>query len=403
MVIGINSFLLDSGERYCLIVNKENGQPLYYSNLYLTTQIRNRGYSISTIESIAVNIALFYRFLNERNISIEDDFLEHKYLSNEDIDRLAIFMSQKFLLKKKKNKKQYASKYTLSRRLSNIAGYLFWLASILIKSHNQTNLALKMVNAIKARRPRNNQKFNNWEEDEECINELAINRIMELIDPNSKENPYLPYVRERNQLLIIMLYELGIRCGELLNVRISDIDFRKNRLRIERRADEKSDPRIKQPLVKTLDRTLPLSKYLIGKLYNYIFNRRSLAMGKSDYLFVSCKPGSNQGNPLSISGYHKVISQLAMSDPLLKGLKGHQFRHTWNYNFSKLMDSQNPKISEREQEIMREYLMGWKRGSGTAAVYNKRFIKEKANEASVKLQEQLNVNRRNKYDTKSNT
>ncbi|EAO0402477.1 hypothetical protein EWO79_23785 [Salmonella enterica] len=67
------------------------------------------------------------------------------------------------------------------------------------------------------------------------------------------------------------------------------------------------------------------------------------------------------------------------------------------------MDSQNPKISEREQEIMREYLMGWKRGSGTAAVYNKRFIKEKANEASVKLQEQLNVNRRNKYDTKSNT
>ncbi|EAQ6102742.1 site-specific integrase, partial [Salmonella enterica] len=213
----------------------------------------------------------------------------------------------------------------------------------------------------------------------------------------------LPYVRERNQLLIIMLYELGIRCGELLNVRISDIDFRKNRLRIERRADEKSDPRIKQPLVKTLDRTLPLSKYLIGKLYNYIFNRRSLAMGKSDYLFVSCKPGSNQGNPLSISGYHKVISQLAMSDPLLKGLKGHQFRHTWNYNFSKLMDSQNPKISEREQEIMREYLMGWKRGSGTAAVYNKRFIKEKANEASVKLQEQLNVNRRNKYDTKSNT
>ncbi|EAQ6102745.1 hypothetical protein [Salmonella enterica] len=104
MVIGINSFLLDSGERYCLIVNKENGQPLYYSNLYLTTQIRNRGYSISTIESIAVNIALFYRFLNERNISIEDDFLEHKYLSNEDIDRLAIFMSQKFLLKKKKIK-----------------------------------------------------------------------------------------------------------------------------------------------------------------------------------------------------------------------------------------------------------------------------------------------------------
>ncbi|EEF5431083.1 tyrosine-type recombinase/integrase, partial [Salmonella enterica] len=170
---------------------------------------------------------------------------------------------------------------------------------------------------------------------------------------------------------------------------ISDVDFKKNRLRIERRADEKSDPRIKQPLVKTLDRTLPLSKYLVNKLYNYILNRRLIAAGKADYLFVSYKPGLNQGDPLSISGYHKIISQLAMSDPILKGLKGHQFRHTWNYNFSKLMDSHNPKISDREQEIMREYLMGWKRGSGTAAIYNKRFIREKANEASLKLQGKL--------------
>lgn len=58
------------------------------------------------------------------------------------------------------------------------------------------------------------------------------------------------------------------------------------------------------------------------------------------------------------------------------------------------MDSQ--KVSEREQEVMREYLMGWKPGSGTAAIYNKRFIREKANEASVKLQERLNTNKKNR-------
>ncbi|WKV52169.1 tyrosine-type recombinase/integrase [Dickeya fangzhongdai] len=391
MSIGINSFLLDSGERYCLIMNKETGQPLYYSNLYLTTQIRNRGYSISTIESIAVNIALFYRFLNERNISIENDIIQYKYLSNADIDRLAMFMSKKFALGDVTNKKIFVSKQTLYRRLNNIAGYLFWLSSILIKSNNRehVNLSLKMVHAIKERRPRNNKRYNDRNEENECINEFAIVKIMELINPNSNSNPFLHYVRERNELLIIMLYELGIRCGEILNVRISDIDFRKNRLRIERRADEKSDPRVRQPLVKTLDRSLPLSKYLISKIYSYILNRRLIAEGKSDYLFVSCKPGSNQGDPLSISGYHKIISQLAMSDPLLKGLKGHQFRHTWNYNFSKLMDSCDPKISVREQEVMREYLMGWKKGSGTAAIYNKRFIREQANEASLKLQEKL--------------
>nr|HCI7993062.1 site-specific integrase [Klebsiella pneumoniae] len=130
-----------------------------------------------------------------------------------------------------------------------------------------------------------------------------------------------------------------------------------------------------------------------SKIYKYILNRRTFAIGKTDYLFISYKPGVTQGKPLSISGYHKIISQLAMSDPLLNGLRGHQFRHTWNYNFSKLMDSLNPKISEREQERMREYLMGWRPGCGTAATYNKRYVREQANEASIKLQEKLMRNK----------
>lgn len=391
MTIGINSFLLDSGERYCIIVNKTTGLPLYYSNLYLTTQIRNSGYSISTIESIAVNISLFYRFLNERDISIEDDIMRNKILSHAEIDRLSMFLSKKFALDKATKNKSFVSKQTLYRRLSHIAEYLFWLSSILNKSNDHVRLSLKMVNAIKERRPRNNRVFN--DRDEECLSEKALNKIMELIDPDSDKNPFLDYVRQRNELLFIMLYELGLRCGELLNIRIEDMDFQKNRLRIVRRADEKNDPRVRQPLVKTLDRTLPLSKYLMSKIYKYILNRRTFAIGKTDYLFISYKPGVTQGKPLSISGYHKIISQLAMSDPLLNGLRGHQFRHTWNYNFSKLMDSLNPKISEREQERMREYLMGWRPGCGTAATYNKRYVREQANEASIKLQEKLMRNK----------
>ncbi|HHT8827092.1 TPA: tyrosine-type recombinase/integrase [Yersinia enterocolitica] len=397
MNIGTNTFLLDSGERYCIIINKETGQLLYYANLYLTTQLRNRGYSISTIESTAVDISLFYRFLKDRKISIEDDISQHNFLSNADIDRLAMFMSKKFSLNIMTDKKLHVYKQTLYNRLSNIAKYLFWLSSVLVQSTTveQTDLLLRMVQAIKERRPRNNKIYNDKDYESESLNEKAINAVMELINPNSENNPYEKYVRERNELIIIMLYELGLRCGELLNIKIGDIDFQKNRLRIQRRADEKVDPRIRQPLVKTSDRTLPLNKNLISKLYKYICNRRQVMMKvKCDYLFISYKAGPDQGNPLSISGYHKIISQLAISDPLLNDLKGHQFRHTWNYNFSKLMDSQ--KVSEREQEVMREYLMGWKPGSGTAAIYNKRFIREKANEASVKLQERLNTNKKNR-------
>ena len=89
--------------------------------------------------------------------------------------------------------------------------------------------------------------------------------------------------------------------------------------------------------------------------------------------------------------YFKILSTISKCDLLLKGITGHKFRHTWNYNFSCLMDSLN--VSEKEQGVIREKVMGWRPNSGTAEKYNKRFVKEKANDASVRLQERLSRSR----------
>jgi hypothetical protein len=47
-------------------------------------------------------------------------------------------------------------------------------------------------------------------------------------------------------------------------------------------------------------------------------------------------------------------------------------------------------------------VMGWGPNSKTGAIYNKRFIIEKTNEASMRLQERLSVSRKGKeqYDIK---
>ncbi len=39
----VNAFVIDSGERYCLVVDRSSNLPEYYTNLFLTTQMRNRG------------------------------------------------------------------------------------------------------------------------------------------------------------------------------------------------------------------------------------------------------------------------------------------------------------------------------------------------------------------------
>ncbi|MGK7339981.1 tyrosine-type recombinase/integrase, partial [Salmonella enterica] len=69
-------------------------------------------------------------------------------------------------------------------------------------------------------------------------------------------NPYAPHVRFRNNLIIKILLETGMRGGELLNLKIADFNYKKKNLCIVRRPDNKDEPRLRQPLVKTLERQI---------------------------------------------------------------------------------------------------------------------------------------------------
>ena len=53
------------------------------------------------------------------------------------------------------------------------------------------------------------------------------------------------------------------------------------------------------------------------------------------------------------------------------------------------MDEMDNPPSSEQQEDIRSNLQGWKSGSGSAAEYTKRFIREKAMEAGLALQENI--------------
>jgi integrase len=65
-----------------------------------------------------------------------------------------------------------------------------------------------------------------------------------------------------------------LRAGELLNLRIGDIDFAESTIAIRRRANDKTDPRVYQPLVKTCERKLIADTKLIYEISDYILNDR---------------------------------------------------------------------------------------------------------------------------------
>ncbi|MGY3912978.1 tyrosine-type recombinase/integrase [Aeromonas piscicola] len=394
---GVTKFVMDTGERYCIVMDRSTGIPIYYPLLFLTTQIRNRGAAFSTMLVAAHNLVLLLRFLDSRDINLEQRLLTKSFFKPHELDDLRDFAQRKQGIRSSKALSHRWLKDattdtvdngTLHSRLTTFAIYFRWYAMNILKT---TELEVveqinSMVEQIKARRPSKNGRNRNLQD--RSLSDIQLDALFEVIRLGSTQNPFSVDVQRRNRLMILLLFYLGIRSGELLNIRIQDIDFSTNRIRIVRRADELADARTNEPNAKTRERLLPLSETLVQELHSYIIqDRRKIRNAKrNDYLFLTYKSGPTVGNPISKEGYHKIFSVIKSILPQLYAATGHSLRHTWNRKFSERMDSMNEKVSEERQEQIRSYLMGWRDGSGTAATYNKRFIQQKGFEAALALQ-----------------
>lgn len=385
------SVMFEDGERSCVVVDLD-GMPLYYPNLYLTTQVRNRSLSSSTIANVVGDICVFLQILEERRIDLIDRFSMGCLLESHEIESLRGDL-QKRLLPDAAGKVPscfaegvYVSKEIVHARVNVAAKYIEWLAGRYLKAPADPERLGGVLKAIRDIRPINkNRNTLNRQKGLDTVSAIAVK---ELLRPGSDFNIWEDEgIQARNHVMLTVLYELGIRRGELLNLRCEDVDFRKNRIYIMRRADEKSDPRAYQPLVKTRDRELVIKSSLARDLLNYINNFRRKVPGarQHGFLFVTHKAGPTQGLPLTISGYKDVVSSIRERISPLENFSGHDLRHYWNHRFSELSDEIG--MSPAEEEQLRSQLMGWSFGSGTAATYMKRFVAQKAAEVSFKLQQ----------------
>jgi len=259
------SFILENGERYCLLIDKESGDLLFYPNLFITSQVRPNS-SYSTMVAKLNAITVFLRFLDENEINLEDRIYKKVFFETFELDALRDFCQFNLKMRDVKpkkvtklHKKQTAgdrvTSNTVYMRLTDIAKYFDWLARSLSKSSKEQSDSIQaIVRGLKARRPvKKNRNINSIQE-EKSLNEKDIELVNEVFRIDSELNPFKNHsLKVRNNLMFKHLFHLGLRGGELLNIRIRDIDFSSNQLLIPRRADEKDDPRTYQPLVKTLD------------------------------------------------------------------------------------------------------------------------------------------------------
>lgn len=408
--------VLSSGERLPMLLDSD-GMPLFEPTVYSLAELRARNRAANTIESTLRAIMIFYIYLDDQKINIIDRLKQGDLLLQWEIESLVDFcrkpMKEKSsrlctesesllhapvttsLEKYRKRQDSPVDKdvlpNTAANRLRIIRDFLVWLSSVRLLRHNKQSSSVEslkraqqiFINAINARMPAGTKGFLDRREG---LDPESRGKLLQMVEPGSEDNPWIEeHAKYRNSLIVNWLYHLGLRRGELLGIRISDIDFRGSTVIVARRADDPLDPRRNQPNAKTKARKIPLSPGLLDMTEKYVMSYRATFPGarKHDFLFVA----SNSGVPMSISSLNKIFIVLVKKCPELPKVYPHLLRHTWNDIFSEKMDERNE--SENAEKKTRAYLMGWSDTSGTAATYTRRHIRKKANEVSLEMQKKM--------------
>jgi integrase len=205
-------------------------------------------------------------------------------------------MLSMFSLEELEEAEGFVESPTQYNRLTTIAEYLKWFASHIISRPSTTES--KQIDTIEmqitSRRPL--RKGRNKDIDR-SLDDIQLDALFEVIRIGFEQNPFTSEIQRQNRLIVLLLYHLGRRGGELLNIKFSDIDFSKHQVKVLRRADEKDDPRVNEPNVKTLERVLPISETLSKELYDYVTIDRRMVPNttRNDFLFVRHKSGPTVG------------------------------------------------------------------------------------------------------------
>lgn len=422
----MRAVIFQSGERFPLLVDRAAGVPLFEPTLFALTELRAKNRATATIEQALRAVMILYRCLDTLGIDLPARLGQGQLLDLGEIEQLAHFcrlpvdaLDEVDTTSTRRNRIAKVGSYesvrmrssaaakvevhpsTAAIRLGYIRDYIQWLATDrLLKMQREhpahavlTNEMEVVLRVLDQRMPSSGKR--NFVGEREGLSPEALVRLKQVIDPSSADNPWTgAHARERNALIVYWLLSLGLRRGELLGIRIPDINFQTNEVLIARRADDPADPRKHQPNAKTNGRLLSLDDDLAQLTRRYILGARRNFEGarKHDFLIVA----TGTGAPLTLVALNKVFAALRRKCPDLPDeLTPHVLRHTWNDRFSELMDKH--RVSEETEHKMRSRLMGWSETSQTATTYTRRHIKKKAREASLQLQKAMRIGKPNAH------
>lgn len=305
-------------KRYLLVDDKFNVQE---EALFFSNWLEANGYSLNTIEVYLRDLKFFFNFLKYKELRLNEvrplhvvSFLDYlKGYKDKDV----IYISEDITDKKR-------SSITINRMLASVSAFYKCLeiADITEMSPFVYMDGVRPAGIYKSflSYTQNGRKTTKKFVKAKEYKNFSIERLF----PNEIEQFIEGMTSFRNKLLVYILYETGMRIGELLGLQIDDyseIDWSTDfgYIYIIDRDSEDTDRQ-----QKTGSRTIPVSMDLLCKIDEYVTEHRPYVEG-SELIFVSEK-GKNKGLKITRNGIEDIFGKCSKRT----GIKCHPhlLRHT---------------------------------------------------------------------------
>ena len=229
-----------------------------------------RNYSANTLRAYSRDLCEFGDFLksgnNAQNINEVNDVLIRRFIG----------------LLNNKN-----SKSTIERKLASLRAFFEFLQREKIIKANPAKLIPS---------PKKEKKLPVF---------LSVDEMFRLIDQDLSKGA----VGLRNKAILELMYSSGIRVGELVNLKLDNLNIENNEIKLLGKGSK--------------ERIVPVGKKAIISLLAYLQSREVLKP-KTDKLFVN-----NRGTQISERSIGRIVKKFAQAACLSKNVSPHALRHSF--------------------------------------------------------------------------
>lgn len=243
-------------------------------NDFLNYIMKQKNYSINTCKNYEIDILEFKKYLDEKKVN---------YLAI-DYDFIKGYLMELYDRKLSRN--------SVARKLSSLRSFYRYLFN---KDLIKTN-PFKYVTT-----PKKEKRLPRY---------LGVEELEIIFNTPDLNTP----LGQRDKLILEVLYATGIRVGELVNIKLDDIDFYRKEIRIFGKGSK--------------ERIDPFGDYCLEAINLFLNDGRRKILKKhhtdSNYLIINEK-----GKKITTRGIEKIIDNVIKKASLKKHVSPHMLRHSF--------------------------------------------------------------------------